>query len=41
LKQSSWEEQQNPLRECQWEFVTDANGNIVYEKSFNKENRLV
>jgi len=41
LKQADWQDTRKPLRECQWEFVVDAEGNIVYEKAFNQENRLV
>nr|VFK14098.1 MAG: YD repeat-containing protein [Candidatus Kentron sp. LFY] len=34
-------ETQSPLRECRWEFARDGKGNVVYEKAFDKEDRLV
>jgi len=41
LKSASWINGYESRRECQWEFVVDAKGSIVYEKAFNKNNRLV
>ena len=32
---------ENPARECQWEFVRDAAGRIVYELAYNKNEKLV
>jgi hypothetical protein len=31
----------NPARECQWKFVQDAAGRIVYEVAYDKNDRLV
>jgi hypothetical protein len=31
----------NPARDCQWEFVQDAAGRIVYELAYDKSGRLV
>ncbi|MGY6276133.1 nSTAND1 domain-containing NTPase [Methylomonas sp. MgM2] len=31
----------SPLRECAWEFLRDRNGNVVYEKAYNKHDKLV
>jgi hypothetical protein len=31
----------NPARDCQWEFVEDATGRIVYELAYDKNDRLV
>jgi eukaryotic-like serine/threonine-protein kinase len=31
----------NPARECQWKFVEDAAGRIVYEVAYDKNDRLV
>ncbi|VFM95556.1 MAG: AAA-like domain-containing protein [Candidatus Kentron sp. G] len=35
------QEQQALSRECQWEFITDAGGRIVYEKAHDAEGNLV
>jgi hypothetical protein len=32
---------QEASTECQWEFVLDANGKIVYEKAYDQEGKLV
>ena len=41
LKAADWKEQLNPMRECRWIFERGSNGQVVYEKAFNKEGRLV
>ncbi|MCP4264463.1 MAG: AAA family ATPase [Candidatus Brocadiaceae bacterium] len=35
------EQKETPFRECQWEFVLDPKGKIVYEKAYNKYGQLV
>ncbi len=35
------EQFKQPLRECQWKFVLDLEGKIVYEKAYNKYDQLV
>nr|VFJ94136.1 MAG: AAA-like domain-containing protein [Candidatus Kentron sp. LFY] len=34
-------ETQSPMRECRWEFAHDSKGDVVYEKAFNREGKLV
>lgn len=34
-------EDENPERECQWEFVRDARGRVVYEMALNRDTNLV
>nr|VFJ97091.1 MAG: AAA-like domain-containing protein [Candidatus Kentron sp. LFY] len=34
-------ETQSTMRECRWEFARDGKSNVVYEKAFDKEDRLV
>lgn len=34
-------EDENPERECQWEFIRDARGRVVYEMALNRDTNLV
>ncbi|MDM8555820.1 AAA-like domain-containing protein [Desulfococcaceae bacterium HSG7] len=35
------EQYSNPLRECQWEFILNKKGEIVYEKAYDKYDQLI
>ncbi len=31
----------SPLKECKWEYIRDANNDVIYEKAYNKQGTLV
>jgi hypothetical protein len=41
LRQASESKSPTARRECQWEFVYDKDGRVVYEKSFDKSGNMV